>query len=127
MVLDTSALVAILQEEPERRRFLEVIAAAASVSMSTATFVEASTVLEARFGAEALVHLDRFLERAGVELIPVDLDQAREARDAFSRFGKGDMPPGWTTATASRTRWRARAVSGCCSRATTSPTPMSNR
>jgi ribonuclease VapC len=88
MVLESSALVAILQEEPERRRFLEVIAAAASVSMSTATFVEASTVLEARFGAEALVHLDRFLERAGVELIPVDLDQAREARDAFSRFGK---------------------------------------
>jgi ribonuclease VapC len=89
MVLDTSALVAILQGEPERRRFLEVIAAAASLSMSAATFVEVSIVLEARFGAEALVHLDRFLERAGVELVPVDLEQAREAREAYSRFGKG--------------------------------------
>lgn len=89
MVLDPSALIAILQDEPERRRFLEVIAAAASVSMSTASLVEVSIVLESRFGAEALVHLDRFLERAGVEFVPVDLEQAREARDAFSRFGKG--------------------------------------
>jgi ribonuclease VapC len=89
MVVDTSALLAILQDEPERRRFLEAIVDAASVSLSTASFVEASIVLEARFGTEALVHLDRFLERAGVELVPVDVQQARDARYAHSRFGKG--------------------------------------
>jgi ribonuclease VapC len=89
MVVDTSALLAILQDEPERRRFLEAIVDAASVSLSTASFVEASIVLEARFGTEALVHLDRFLDRAGVELVPVDVPQARDARYAYSRFGKG--------------------------------------
>jgi ribonuclease VapC len=89
MVVDTSALLAILQDEPERRRFLEAIVDAASVSLSTASFVEVSIVLEARFGTEALVHLDRFLERAGVELVPVDVRQADAARYAYSRFGKG--------------------------------------
>jgi ribonuclease VapC len=89
MVIDTSALLAILQDEPERRRFLEAIVAAASASMSTASFVEASIVLEARFGTESLVHLDRLLDYAGIELVAVDVRQAHEARYAFSRFGKG--------------------------------------
>lgn len=89
MVIDTSALLAILQGEPERRAFTEAIEAADSRSLSAASFVEVSIVIEARFGAEGVSHLDRLLERAEVEVVPVDLEQGRLARLAFSRFGKG--------------------------------------
>jgi ribonuclease VapC len=94
MVIDTSALLAILLDEPERRSFNEAIAVASSRVMSTATFVEASIVIESRFGAEGVRDLDLFVERAGIELAAVDEDQARIARRAFSRFGKGRHPAG---------------------------------
>jgi ribonuclease VapC len=89
MVIDTSALVAILQGEPERRRFIETIEGADSRRMSVATFVEVSIVVDARNGAEGLRDLDRFIARAGIELVPVDVEQAQAAREAFTRFGKG--------------------------------------
>jgi ribonuclease VapC len=89
MVLDTSALLAILQDEPERRAFNLAIEAADSRVLSSASFVEASVVLEVRYGAEAARELDAFIARAGIVLIPVDAEQARVARLAFSRYGKG--------------------------------------
>ena len=89
MVVDTSALLAILLDEPERRAFNEAIDAAESRVMSAATFVEVSIVIESRFGAEGLRDLDLFIERAGIELAAVDAEQAHAARRAFSRFGKG--------------------------------------
>jgi ribonuclease VapC len=88
MVIDTSALLAILQDEPERRAFNEAIEAADSRSLSVASFVEVSIVIEARFGAEGVRHLDRLLERADVTVVPIDLEQGRLARQAWSRFGK---------------------------------------
>jgi ribonuclease VapC len=94
MVLDTSALLAILLDEPERRAFNEAIEAAGTRAMSVATLVEISIVLESRSGAEALRDLDTFVERAGIELAPVDREQASVARRAFSRFGKGRHPAG---------------------------------
>jgi ribonuclease VapC len=89
MVIDTSALLAILFDEPERRAFNEAIDAAESRVMSAATFVELSIVIESRVGAEGLRDLDLFIERAGIELATVDAEQAHAARRAFSRFGKG--------------------------------------
>src|SRR5947199_1190165 len=89
MVVDTSALLAILFDEPERRRFNEAIEAAESRMMSAATFVEASIVIESRFGAEGIRDLDLFVERAGIGLAAVDSEQAHVARRAFSRFGNG--------------------------------------
>ena len=89
MVIDTSALLAILLDEPERRAFNEAIDAAESRVMSAATFVEVSIVIESRYGAEGLRDLDLFIERAGIELAAVDAEQAHAARRAFSRFGKG--------------------------------------
>ena len=89
MVLDTSALLAVLQDEPERRAFNEAIEAADSAALSVASFVEASIVIEARHGADGLRALDRFIERAGIVVAAVDLEQGKVARDAFSRFGKG--------------------------------------
>jgi ribonuclease VapC len=92
MIIDTSAVLAILQDEPERRSFNEAIEAAAVVRISAATFVEASIVVEARFGADGLRAYDRLLELASVQIEPVDAVQARAARDAFSRYGRGRHP-----------------------------------
>ena len=64
MVIDTSALVAILQDEPERHVFNEAIEAASSRRMSVANFVESSLVIESRQGAEGLRELDFFLAQA---------------------------------------------------------------
>jgi ribonuclease VapC len=89
MVIDTSAILAILQREPERRSFVEAIESADSTRMSVASFVETSIVIESRYGAEGLRDLDRFLSRASIELIPVDREQGQLARSAFSSFGKG--------------------------------------
>jgi ribonuclease VapC len=92
MVIDTSALLAILLDEPDRRRYTEAIEAAPDRSMSAATFVEVSIVIEARYGAEGMRDLDLLIERAGIELVDLDPRQAAVARHAFTRFGKGRHP-----------------------------------
>jgi ribonuclease VapC len=92
MVVDTSALLAILQDEPERRRFNEALESADSRLVSVATLVEISIIIESRYGAEGLRDLDLLIERARIELVPVDVEQARAARAAYSRFGKGRHP-----------------------------------
>jgi ribonuclease VapC len=89
MVIDTSALLAILQDEPERRRLAEAIEAAPRRRISTATLVETSIVLEARLGTDGIRDLDLLLGEAEVEPIAVDAKQALAAREAFRRFGKG--------------------------------------
>lgn len=94
IVIDTSALVAIFQDEPERRPFIELIEAAPHRLLSAANLVETSIVLENRWGADGLRDLDLFLAKAEVELVPVDLEQARLARWGYSRFGKGRHPAG---------------------------------
>ena len=94
MVLDTSAVLAILQDEPERRAFNEALENADSRLLSVATFVEVSIVIDARYGAEGGRDLDLFIEKAGIELVGVSPAQGRLARRAFSRFGKGRHPAG---------------------------------
>jgi|SRR5579863_1082014 len=89
MVIDTSAVLAILQREPTRRRYLEAIEAADTIRMSVASLVEGSIVIESRYGSEGLRDFDRFISRAGIELVPVDAEQGQLARTAFSRFAKG--------------------------------------
>ena len=89
MVIDTSALLAILQNEPERRMFNKAIEAADTRLISTASFVEVSIVIESRYGPDGIRDLDLFLSKAEIELVPVDSDQAFEARQAFRQYGKG--------------------------------------
>ena len=69
MVIDTSAILAILQGESERRIFIEAIESADIVRMSVASFVETSIVIESRYGVEGLRDLDRFISRASTELV----------------------------------------------------------
>ncbi|MEA3276179.1 MAG: type II toxin-antitoxin system VapC family toxin [Pseudomonadota bacterium] len=94
MVIDTSALLAILRDEPERRAFNEAIESAETRSLSAASFVEVSIVIEARYGPEGIRDLDLFLSKAEIALIPVDSDQGYVARQAFRHFGKGRHPAG---------------------------------
>ena len=89
MVLDTSALLAILLAEPDHRAFAEAIEAADRRLLSAASFVETSMILESRHGAEGVRTLDRLLTTAAVETVPVDIAQATAAREAFRQYGKG--------------------------------------
>lgn len=85
IVIDTSAILAILQDEPERRSFNEAIEQAESCLMSTAPFVEASIVVESRFGYDGLRDFDLFIARAGIELVPGRC-RTRPAQHASARF-----------------------------------------
>ena len=89
MVIDTSAIVAILQGESERRRFIEILEDADSRRLSVASLIETSMIIESRYGSNGLRELDTFLSRGQFEFVPVDVAQAYRAREGFSRFGKG--------------------------------------
>lgn len=89
MVIDTSALVAVFLDEPERQRFMELILVAERKLISAATAVEAGIVLEYRASETVAREFDLFLHEAGIEIISVDPNQADLARMAFRKFGKG--------------------------------------
>jgi ribonuclease VapC len=92
MVLDTSAIVAILFDEPERSYFDRLIDNDAIRLVSAVTRVEATFVVEGRKGVPGRAKLDRFLELSGPAIEPVTPGQAEIACDAFRRFGKGRHP-----------------------------------
>ena len=94
MIVDTSAILAVLFDEPDAERYARAIAGASRCRMSVASFLEAAIVLESRGGAAAGGELDLFLERAPIELAPVTYDHAQAARRAWRRFGKGNHPAG---------------------------------
>lgn len=94
MVVDTSALLAVLWGEPESERFVALLAAARDPLISVATLLEASMVIYARTGAKGIRRLDELLAAAGIRPVAVDVAQSYLARDAFVRFGKGQAPAG---------------------------------
>lgn len=89
MVIDTSALLAILFDEPERRPFVELIEADATRLISAATLLEAALVIESRRGEAAGRELDLFIHRAQVSVVPFDAEQTEVARLAWRKYGKG--------------------------------------
>jgi ribonuclease VapC len=94
MVLDSSAVLAVLFDEPERRAFTLSIERDPRRLMSAANVLESALVAEARRGEPAGRELDLLLHRADVLLVPVDADQVEFARSAWRRFGKGRHPAG---------------------------------
>ena len=92
MIVDTSALLAILFGEPDARRYEEAIASAVPRRMSAVALLEAAMVVEGRGGAQAGQELDALVEKAAIELVPVTPEQTRVARRAWRRFGKGNHP-----------------------------------
>ena len=94
MIVDTSAVLAVLFREPDAQQFEEAIAAVSTRRMSVANLLEASIVTERRGGAVARDDLDRLLNRFGIEPEPVTIEQLEAARRAWRRFGKGNHPAG---------------------------------
>ena len=92
MIVDTSAILAILFGESDADRYDNAIARASFRRMSVASYVEAAIVLESRLGLEAGPNLDAYLIEAKIELEPVTPDQVVAARRAWRRFGKGNHP-----------------------------------
>ena len=94
MVVDTSAIVAILFKEPDRRQFYDKILDADSCQISSVGYMEAGMVLTSSLGIVAEHARDRILHEAGVVVVPVSLTQAKLALEAFRNFGKGRHPAG---------------------------------
>ncbi len=89
MVIDTSALVAVLLGEPEADRFVRTIAAAPSRCVGAPSYLEAAIVMVARSGPEARQKLDLPIADLAIEIVPFSYDQAVLAAAAFQQFGKG--------------------------------------
>lgn len=94
MVLDSSALIAILAGEPEAGAFLDAIAAADVRLVGAPTLVEAAAVMVARHGPAGDVAIDALLTRLGLEVVPMSAEAAAAARSAYARWGRGVGSPG---------------------------------
>jgi len=92
MVIDSSAIVAILLVEADRERFTNLILEAETRAISAANVLESGIVLESRRGEAAGHEFDLFLNQAGVDIVPVDAEQIEIARMAWRRYGKGRHP-----------------------------------
>jgi ribonuclease VapC len=92
MIVDTSALAAILFEEPEGHLFDVAILNAADCLISSATYLEAAMVLQARRGSDGVRALDLLILRSGIRIVSFTESQTRLARFAFERYGKGYHP-----------------------------------
>ncbi|HSM37415.1 MAG TPA: type II toxin-antitoxin system VapC family toxin [Longimicrobiales bacterium] len=89
MVLDTSAVLAILFGEPEADRMMRAVASAPRRLIGAPALVEASAVLMARKGVAADVVLDAWLRRVDLKVAPLGEEGAEHARRAYARWGKG--------------------------------------
>jgi ribonuclease VapC len=89
MVIDTSALIALLLAEPETLRFVEAIAAANRRLVAAPSYFETAIVMVSRSGPEAKEKVDRLMVELGIEIVPFTPDQAILAVSAYEQFGKG--------------------------------------
>ena len=94
MIVDTSAVLAILYQEEDAANFAEAIAVAQVCRMSAANFLEAAINVDMHGDAEASRQLDAFIRLAGIVIDPVTLEQVQIARQAYLDFGKGRHPAG---------------------------------
>jgi len=92
MVIDSSAIVAILFDEPERDAFTRLIDDAGSRLVSAVSRVETAFVVEGRKGDEGRERIARFFRLTGAEIVSVTPEQAELAVEAFRRFGRGRHP-----------------------------------
>lgn len=92
MVIDTSALLAILLGEPERDGFADLISAAGVRLVGAVNAFEAAIVMLARKGPAGVRELDLLYHYAEIEIVPFDGEQLTLAREAYERYGKGRHP-----------------------------------
>jgi ribonuclease VapC len=89
MIIDTSALVAVLDQEPEAERIVRTLAPAPERVLSAANLVEVGIVMQARRGDDGARDLDLLLAKLRVDVAEVTASQADIARKAYRRFGRG--------------------------------------
>jgi len=89
MIVDTSAIVAILRDEPEARSFADAIAGASTRLVSAVNYVEAAAVIDGARNPVTSRRFDDFFREAQIVIEPVTIEQARIAREAYRDFGKG--------------------------------------
>ena len=89
MVVDTSALMAVLLAEPEAEEFLRAFQASQVKLISTATLVEAKIVVARALGEPGLQHLDLLLQKAEIDPVPLHLEHVHWALRGWRQFGKG--------------------------------------
>jgi ribonuclease VapC len=89
MIVDTSALVSILAQEPDSELYIRAISHASHCRISAGNFLELSIVLEGQFGSEVLRQCDALFRRIGIVIEPVTVEQVQVARQAFHDFGRG--------------------------------------
>jgi ribonuclease VapC len=92
MVIDTSAIVAVLFDEPDHRLYDEAIERVDIRLVSAVRRVELSFVIEGRKGDAGRERLERFFRLTGTDIVAVTPQQAEIAIEAFRRFGKGRHP-----------------------------------
>lgn len=92
MIIDTSAVLAILFAEEDMQLYEVAIARAGIRRMSAGNLLEASIVVEGRVGSSGVEQLDALLERTAIEVAPVTVEQSHAARRAWSRYGRGNHP-----------------------------------
>ena len=92
MILDTSAVVAVLQHEPEAERFATAISAARVATISAANWFEAAIILDSRADPQAVSGFAEFFDRFGIAIAPVTVAEAARARTAYRVWGKGNHP-----------------------------------
>ena len=94
MVIDSSAIIAVLLNEANAAQIAEAIDSGSQRLLSAASLLEASVVIESRKGEAAGRELDLLIYRAAIEVVAVDQDQVEIARIAWRRYGKGRHPAG---------------------------------
>ena len=92
MIIDTSALVAILDQEPEAEGIVRTLASAPERTLSAANLVEAGIVMQARRADDGARDLDLLLAKLRVDRAAVTASQADIARKAFRRYGRARHP-----------------------------------
>lgn len=89
IVVDSSALIAILLNEPERAEFTDTILTTDNPQIGAPNFFEASMVAETRRGSTGCRDLDRLSASLGLNVVAFDATHIEGARDAYRRYGKG--------------------------------------
>ena len=93
MIIDTSAIVAIALNEPERDRLVDAILDAPAARISAASMVEIAAVLMRRMAPEDVRRVERLIDQLGIEAVAFDADQAASATRAYRDFGRGSGHP----------------------------------
>lgn len=89
MILDSSALIAILASEPDSELYIQAISCAPRCRISAGNYVELFIVIESQFGDETARQCDALFRRVGIVIEPLTVEHAQLARRAFRDFGKG--------------------------------------